>query len=126
AISPAAESKNEIWKLEIAQPDRQQHPNGILEDVYMSFEGIGPYFSLTDNENHFLVVCKQTNNSTEACDSIDNDCDNEIDEDNACAQKCVDTPTLMNQYIPQWKSGAITMLALMQRMKLWNKAGCPA
>jgi hypothetical protein len=41
------------------------------------------------------------------------------------AQECVDTPTLMNQYIPQWKRGEISLLALMQKMKLWNKAGCP-
>ncbi len=41
-----------------------------------------------------------------------------------CAQtpECVDTPTLMNQYIPQWKRGEISMLALMQKMKQW-KAG---
>ncbi len=40
-------------------------------------------------------------------------------------QECVDTPTLINEYIPQWKRGERTMLALMQKMKLWNRAGCP-
>ena len=57
-------------------------------------------------------------------------CETELSETFAtcpadCPPECVDTPTLMNQYIPQWKSGAITMLTLMQRMKQWNRVGCP-
>ena len=43
-----------------------------------------------------------------------------------CPPECVDTFTLMNQYIPQWKRGEITMLTLMQKMKLWDAGtGCP-
>ncbi len=75
---------------------------------------------------NYKLDCQKTNNGTEICDSIDNDCDNEIDEDNVCAQKCVDTDTLMNQYIPQWKRGEISMLALMQKMRQWKTGpDCP-
>ncbi|MDP2974150.1 MAG: hypothetical protein Q8N60_03805, partial [Candidatus Diapherotrites archaeon] len=44
-----------------------------------------------------------------------------------CTQppECVDTPTLMNQYIPQWKRGEISMLALMQKIRQRNVGtGC--
>jgi hypothetical protein len=41
-------------------------------------------------------------------------------------QECVDTPTLMNQYIPQWKRGEISMLTLMQKIRQRNTGeGCP-
>lgn len=55
----------------------------------------------------------------EICDSLDNDCDAEIDEGNVCAQECIKDIT---PYIYQWKQGRITMLTLMQNMRLW-KAG---
>ncbi|MDP2974165.1 MAG: hypothetical protein Q8N60_03880, partial [Candidatus Diapherotrites archaeon] len=41
-------------------------------------------------------------------------------------EECVDTDTLMNQYIPRWKRGEISMLTLMQKMRLWNRTVCPA
>ncbi len=43
-----------------------------------------------------------------------------------CTQECIDTPKLMNQYIPQWKKGERTMLSLMQKMRQWKAGtGCP-
>jgi hypothetical protein len=61
----------------------------------------------------------------------DGSCNSDKGETNAtcpadCTQECVDTDTLMTQYIPQWKRGEISMLALMQKMKLWKAGtGCP-
>ncbi|MDP2974331.1 MAG: hypothetical protein Q8N60_04730, partial [Candidatus Diapherotrites archaeon] len=58
------------------------------------------------------------------------ECETELGETFAICpqdcQECVDTPTLMNQYIPQWKSGEISMLTLMQKIRQRNAGtGCP-
>jgi hypothetical protein len=95
-------------------------------------------------------ACEQTNNGTEKCDSIDNDCDGSTDEGGTCQTNCNNNqvcepdlgetfatcpqdcpecinPTKMGAYISQWKKGEISMLTLMQKLKQWSAGtGCPA
>ena len=108
--------------------------NYALSNRYGNNAYIGYGF---DSQSHFagmiddMKLWKRALSSEEILDLATKYCGNgtcDVNEDYAnCpqdCQECVDTPTLMNQYIPQWKGGAITMLTLMQKMKLWNRAGC--
>jgi hypothetical protein len=111
-----AESKNKIWKLNVTST----LSTGSF--VSISFDNkIDPYFGLTDNPGFFMIKCCGNG----SCDADAGETNATCPADCRPPDECVDTPTLMTQYIPQWKSGAITMLTLMQKMKLWNKAGCP-
>jgi hypothetical protein len=108
--------------------------NYVLSNRYGNTAYIGYGF---DSQSHFagmiddVKLWKRALSSEEILDLATKYCGNgtcDVNEDYAnCpqdCQECVDTPTLMNQYIPQWKKGEISMLALMQKMRLWNRAGC--
>ncbi|MDP2974306.1 MAG: hypothetical protein Q8N60_04600 [Candidatus Diapherotrites archaeon] len=84
----------------------------------------------------------------EICDSLDNDCDDEIDEGNVCQTncnnngtcetgetfencpqdcppECIREPQLLG-FIGQWKRGEMSMLVLMQKIRQRNTGeGCP-
>jgi hypothetical protein len=80
-----------------------------------------------DTTSKKLDAIKFIEDTSQACGN--NICDTDIGETFAtcaadCAQVCIDKPMLLG-FIGQWKRGEITMLALMQKMRQWNRIGCP-